>query len=776
MKYLYLALFLLFFPQCTNAQEIGGWQAYTSYRTINDLIVDKEGSIWGVTEGGLFKYDYDEVYTFFTTIDGMSRLDGKSLAYDGDNNLLFIGYIDGIIDVYNIETSQFSALDDIERVTSYSSKGINDILVSDGSLFVATEFGIVVFDIEGLYVSDSYLQLGDFMRGMSVLDITIGDNKIYCGTQEGVAVGNLSKELTVSSNWENYNENNGFVSKSVQAIAIWNGDLYASTADGNYIFNGESWQGNAEFGTNIILDYMPVTDNELAALSNKNLHIKTSGSGITSFYLDGETGVSLGEIHASEKERIYLGSLNEGIGIFAMEVSELNFIVPNGPYQNYFDGMFFDNGTFVAASSKQSVRNANIDNGKGYYLFDGSNWKNFNRQTNHHIDSAGFSLAFTTAKARDYYYFGSWGQGVARHNKNTDEIKIFDEKNSTLRGWSSDDPFYPVISGLQADSEERIWLVSRYGDTPLYYQTPGDNDWIPFSKNSAVSSSDEYYTLFIDSYDQKWIGLQNTSTAGVGLLVLNTGDPDDPTDDKGEKLTTTDTDGNLPDNQVKAIVEDKNGEVWIGTARGIAKFIFPEYIIGSGSEERKAQWLINEDTSATSRYLLRDVNVTTIAVNGANEKWIGSVNQGIWVLNAEGSRIEKRITAENSPLFSNNIVFIAINHETGEVYIATDLGLMIYSDVPKAPVSKMKKLKIYPNPFVYSKHDMIIIEGLSEKTNIKILGVDGSVVNELSGTGGRISWNGYDFSGSKLGSGVYFIVALEEDGSEKGVGKVVIIK
>jgi len=259
-------------------------------------------------------------------------------------------------------------------------------------------------------------------------------------------------------------------------------------------------------------------------------------------------------------------------------------------------------------------------------------------------------------------------------------------------------------------------------------------------------------------------------------LVLNTGDKENGTDDVGIKLQSEPLNGNLPDNKVNSIIEDQNGEVWIGTSRGIAKFIFPELLIEGSSQERNAQWLINEDTSAVSRFLLRDVNATAMAVNAANKKWIGSANQGVWLLNAEGSRIEKRFTKENSPLFSNTIKSIAVNDETGEVFFATDLGLISYQDVPRKAVSEMEKLKVYPNPFSYEQNQEILIEGLSEKAIIRILAVDGTVVNRFESTGGRVSWNGLDFNNNKLGTGIYYVVALSESGDSKGIGKVVIVR
>ena len=88
----------------------------------------------------------------------------------------------------------------------------------------------------------------------------------------------------------------------------------------------------------------------------------------------------------------------------------------------------------------------------------------------------------------------------------------------------------------------------------------------------------------------------------------------------------------------------------------------------------------------------------------------------------------------------------------------------------------MDELKVFPNPFNYQKNEQIFIDGLSDKSLIKILGVDGTVVNSFSSEGGRVSWNGMDSSGNMLGSGVYYIIAVDDSKGSKGVGKVVIVR
>jgi len=403
-------------------------------------------------------------------------------------------------------------------------------------------------------------------------------------------------------------------------------------------------------------------------------------------------------------------------------------------------------------------------------------WKNFNSLNNDVLAEKGYRQAFTSSGNENFYYFGSWGRGVVRHRVGDDEITVFDETNSIIRGWEANDPLFPVISGVETDGNGEVWITSRFGTTPLYYQQNGSDEWLSFQKFSGLSFSDEYVGLFIDSFDQKWITLQSTSLNGRGLLVLDTGNPEDPSDDRGVKLTEEESSGFLPNPKVNAIIQDKNGEVWIGTERGLARFIFPDLIIDGGPQERRAQFLINEDTSAASRILLRDANVSAMAVNGANQKWIGSATQGVWLVNAEGSRILKRFTEDNSPLFSDNIISIAVNDETGEVFFATDRGLISFTDVPVGAVPEMDDLKVFPNPFRYDRHNSITIEGLSEESLINIVGTDGMLVKRIETQGGRASWDGKDFNGSRLGSGVYFVIALDENGGEKGIGKVVIIR
>ncbi|MDR9419525.1 two-component regulator propeller domain-containing protein [Gracilimonas sp.] len=768
IKQTILLIVILFSWQSLRSQSIGDWEVYPSFSTVNSISVNNNVAVNG-TLGGIFVLEDDRIIEMYTTSDGLYRSDPSSVIFDETSNRIFAGYVDGTIDVINLESGTIEPLEDIKRVDRFSTKDINDFEIYSGSLFVATEFGIVIYGLQNLLVDNSYLKLGSFDIGTPVNDIEIESDSVYAATQQGIAIGDLSANLVENNNWDNFDSQSGMSSDIISKVAVFKGTVYALT-EGNEINirNNGAWEISNEFPNE---DYVTLTVNKesnfLTASTNSTIYILDEESSLEIKNLDLNSDI----IHlAADGDELYLGTRNNGLGILNIENDSPQFHLPPGPYLNFFNDLLADNGAVAATSTPEFPSSDPFNPIRGYYMYNGEQWLNFNRDTREELHNV--STVFTLGHNDSHYYFGSWGSGVIRHEKATNEIQVFNRTNSTLTGIEAN-PNYVVISGLHSDSQQNMWATSFNADFPLYVQLNGTDEWIPFEN---LSGNDNYFNLFVDSFDQKWISLISENNNGLGLLVIDTGNPENENDDNYVKLGSSISNGNLPNETITAIIQDKNEEVWVGTERGIASFIFPELVINGGPNERQAQWLINEDTSATSRYLLRDVNVSAIAVNDANQKWIGSSNQGLWLLNEEGSRIEKRFTTENSNLISNTINSISIDGETGQVFIATDLGLTSYQDVPKAPVSEMDKLKVFPNPFQYSKNDQIFIEDLGSATQIKILGVDGFVVNELEGTGGRISWDGYDYNGNRLGTGVYFVVAYQADGSQRGIGKVVIAK
>ncbi len=776
----FLLLILLFggmlFVSVPNgsSQQLNQWQTYTSYSTVTGITHDQQGRLWATTTGGVFSYEDGSALSRLTTLDGLSNLNATALAYDPVNEQLILGYIDGTIDFLDVNSLEIQTHNEIQRAERFSPRGINDFVVYENKLWVATDFGLVNYDLESLLVQETLIKLGDFSSAIPVNDIFIADSMLFTATREGVAAGHLGDNLGQPQNWTNHDASNGFVNKSVQGVIFYRDKLYASTSDSNYIFENQSWKGTPKFGSQGILEWRISSNPErLFGISGEGIFCDTlcaqnrysipSSISIRSFTLSGQDPV-----------RFWIGTGSQGIASSSDQSEDYTFFKAEGPWLNFFNELLFTEGELLATSELAFPSAGPFRNDKGYYVFRDEKWSNYNIRTNEQLRDRRFTRVLSLAATEDYFYLGSWGQGIARHNRENDSISVYKADNSNLVGLGGD---YIIAAGIGVDDDENVWATSYLADKPLFYMEQGGDEWTGLFRYRTLTSSDHYYNIFIDSFGQKWISLLSSENNGRGLLVLDTGeDPRDRSDDLGVKLTEDLNQGNLPDSKVQVIREDKEGEVWIGTARGVARFIIPDRIIRGSSADRRAQWLISADTTAESPFLLRDISATTMAINSANQKWIGSADNGVWLVNEDGSRILEHFTQANSPLLSNQVNSITIDDQTGTVYFSTDQGLASYKDVPKASVEEMSSLNIYPNPYSYNKHDRgVIIDNLSDKTTIRIITIDGRLVEQIDTKGGRVVWDGRDGKGRKVASGVYLVVAIGEEG-DKAIGKLAIVR
>jgi hypothetical protein len=750
--------------------QLNQWSVYSSFSTINGIALS-DSKQYVATSGGLFIVSAGIINERFTTVDGLHRLDPMSIIYDELNDRVYLGYADGVIDVLDAQTLNINALTDINRTEDFTSKQIHDFKLVGNQLYVGTDFGIIVIDSDDLIVQTNYLKIGLFERGIPVYDIAINGDTLFAATSAGIGVADLRNNLLDPNSWDNYTlteEGNNRIDRiaSVESFTI-------ALSDNNlYAFTGDRWDSFSISGIQSPVDIITTTAG-IAVIDNNDVSLINSDGNSEIIYSNPE--LSFRTIGIKD-DKLFIGTLSNGmLEVDLDNATTINYL-PDGPYLNFFSELDFSTGSLLATATDEFPQSDPFNPIRGYYVYKDQQWENFNRNTDPILESFSFSTAFSAHNGNKYYAVGSWGDGIVLHEKENDEIRVFDNNNSGFSGITANRNFV-VISGIDEDVNRNIWAISFLSDRPLNVYNSSDNTWAHI-ESLPINANELYFRLFIDSNDHLWVPLIDIGNNGQGLLIIDPGtDVSSAADDTYRKLTTGENNGNLPDDNVTAIAEDSEGEVWIGTTRGIARFIFPDFIVSSNNpSEYRAQWLINSDTAAVSRFLLRDVNVTSIAVNSANQKWIGSRNQGGWLLNEDGSAILKRFTRENSPLLSNNVQDITIDESSGEVFFSTDLGLISYIDVAKEPVSEMTELKVYPNPFVYEKHSQIIIENLPDQTKIRVLGADGSVFAELESRGGRTIWNGKTADGRMLSSGVYFVIAIDDSNNEKGIGKVVIIR
>ena len=230
---------------------------------------------------------------------------------------------------------------------------------------------------------------------------------------------------------------------------------------------------------------------------------------------------------------------------------------------------------------------------------------------------------------------------------------------------------------------------------------------------------------------------------------------------------------------MNAITFDINGAVWLGYDKGLYMSANPASLIEGGENTVLTQVKVpRNDGTNLADYLLNDVPVKCITIDGGNRKWIGTSGLGAYLVSADGLETIQHFTSDNSPLINDYIYDIKINGITGEVFFATDAGLCSFIGDATDPVEKFDKdlVKVYPNPVRPEYHGNIAIRGLMNNSDVKIVSASGKLVNQGISVGGEYKWDGHLRGGKECASGIYYILATDEEGNNGVVGKFLVVR
>ncbi|MEE0804669.1 MAG: two-component regulator propeller domain-containing protein, partial [Prevotellamassilia sp.] len=228
---------------------------------------------------------------------------------------------------------------------------------------------------------------------------------------------------------------------------------------------------------------------------------------------------------------------------------------------------------------------------------------------------------------------------------------------------------------------------------------------------------------------------------------------------------------------VLSLAEDHDGRLWMGTNIGLFVIDNPDEWFNDNFRITQVKVPRNDGTNLAD-YLLYGMPIISIAVDGANRKWIGTEGNGIYLVSADGTEILHHFTTENSPLISNTINSIAINPRTGEVMMGTNAGLVSYQSDATSPATQISdsSINIYPNPVRPDYHGSITISGLTMDADVKVVTAGGQLVAAGTSIGGSWNWDRRTFSGTYAAAGVYYVLIATEDGSTAVAGILTIIR
>ena len=342
--------------------------------------------------------------------------------------------------------------------------------------------------------------------------------------------------------------------------------------------------------------------------------------------------------------------------------------------------------------------------------------------------------------------------------------------NSSLESITSDE-YLIKIGGLAFDKSGNLWVANSHAENPFSVKLT-NGTWYRFPYKSYVNNV-LVGDIVVTRNNHKWVILPRAS--GGGLFVFDEkGTYTNFSDDKYKKISIADQNGTPISNDVYSIAEDHDGQIWVGTNKGVVVYYNPENVF-TGANFYAQQIKVPNEIQGQANYLLETETVTAIAIDGANRKWIGTQNAGVFLMSPDGITQIHHFNTDNSPLLSNNILSIAIDGKSGEVFFGTANGIISYRSTATEGAEEFDEVLVFPNPVKPGYEGLITIKGLITNANVKITDITGNLVFETRAEGGQAIWNGKNLSGEKVHTGVYLVFSTNEDGSKSNVTKLMLV-
>jgi ligand-binding sensor domain-containing protein len=768
MKTLFSLLIFLLFTIFASAQSSQAWTGYFSYTGIKD-IAQSDTKVFAASENALFSHDQaTNLIKTTTTVNGLSGQTISAVYFSTAFNRTIIGYENGLVTVINPDGSIVKVVDIINKQIPPNIKRVNHFMEHDGIIYISCDFGICQYNLATLQFGDTYF-IGTTTAEIIVNQTAVFNGFIYAATQDnGIKRADINNpSLVDATQWTQV------IAGNWKGIETFGPELIAVTTSGQLNrYNGAAFVSFSQLtqpplDLRSAEDYLIVTTAGRVTLFNQTLAIVSQTN-----------AVSIPDVSAQfscatvKNQSIYIGTVANGL--FRTEVinnSTFENLTPAGPIQNE---VFSLNATTENLWLTYGGYPLNYDPnlrtlGISKYNPD-SGWKNIPYDEVHAPGKQAFDLVRLTInpKNTDQFYVSSYFSGLLKF-ENEQLVAQYDQSN-TNNGLESvvvpGSPGYISVRIEQSafDSAGNLWMTNGLVQDGMK-ELKANGSWQSYDLEPIIDSffDDRWGRMVIDRNDVKWF-----ATYANGVVGFSENGP------SYKKITMGSDAGNLPFQDVRALAIDKSNQLWIGTAKGLRVLSSVDSFQNEGQLTSNPVIILDDD--GVAQELFYEQYITDIAVDGANNKWIGTADSGIFMVSPNGQETFHHFTINDSPLPSNGILDIEINGATGEVFIATQKGLVSFGGNATDAKGDLNNVIVYPNPVRPEFVGTVKITNLLDNANVKIADIAGNLVYEANSVGGTIEWDTTAFGKYRVASGVYMIFISAEDGIETKVKKVMIIR
>ena len=521
----------------------------TSELTISYIFEDNNDFIWiGTYRNGLYRFNksQNKIDHWKNNSDNTEVLSDNfitSILEDDYKNIWVATYAG--LDKYNPDNSEkpFTQFYNYSKNTDtlsnnpiwYLSKSSfykNSILI--GNLNGLTKFNPLNEEFSQVTLPESFnLQFGRSVSSI-VEEDRASEKILWAGTYGGLVRNNLTTG-EMQRFIKNINKPSGLLSNQITDLIIDNsGVIWIATENGINIYSPKLSKFNFQSSQTSFPDGS-------SDLLNKNIRAITQGKNETLWFGTDEGLYGIKNINGSSSF------------IDNPELKTLNI-------WSLFSG---NSGNLWIGTYGQGLKELDVKTNKV---------KSWNVQ-NPAFNALAFDYVMTILQDKHgMLWIGFWGGGLGRLNPLNSEVEYWRNEVNNPQSLSYNDVWM-----LYQDRKGRIWIGTNGGGLDLFDEAKENTfyHWKADKKNESGLSSNSIYSI-CESINRNsseeqtvlWIGTAN----GLNKFTIKNDTVSSNFSDLNVEITSYTVNDGLPDNAIESILEDENGNLWMGTSSGISFF------------------------------------------------------------------------------------------------------------------------------------------------------------------------------------------------------------
>ena len=608
---------------------------------VNDMIIDGQGFIWAATESGLTRIAGTKCTIFKNNNSNIDNDGIVGLYYNKESNSIWILFKNGHIDVFDCKTQQF-----IHFTQKIPKKSVADIKgATDGGIWIAYYDGTIQHYTpkNQKFSTISNKRLPNIKNGIrSITDD--GNDHLYIGLRiEGLYVYNLRTQKTKYFR-HNPNDPQSLPGDNVRSICIDHAkNIWVGTNLGLGLL--DPFTGKFKVFKHIANNPASLAgDNihQIIEMNDRTLWIASDIGGISVLDLNLYKNPLTEELKFSQitKENsglssnnnrriiqdsfgnIWIANYSMGIDFIAKSAASINTLQYMGKALEEVTGLYCDHqgNLWIGRDNLMSL----YQNGKLMQTWNFSSY----------LSNSSSSIYVFEEDKKGNIWCGTSDNGVLKFNPHTHSFTRINYAQNL------------DVHALCENAQGKMWVGTEAGIFSV------ENDKINKEQelNRQMGNNPTIiYSIKEDNYGQIWIG-----TLDRGVFVFS----------KQMKLIVHLTEKNLlATNSINHIIKDADGGIWMATMRGLAYVQNP---LQPGA-------IKNYD----ERYGIKDSHIRAISQDKQGNIWV-SMFSGIACLNIHKQRFYNYDYESGIPT-SNFVEASAVTTPDGTIYFGSPGGICFFN-------------------------------------------------------------------------------------------------